>query len=86
MGFHADSAVKNLPANAGGADLIPQWKRCPGEGKWQPTAVVLPGKSHGQRSLVGYSPWGRKRVRHDLVSKQQQLTLSQNILYLFMIL
>ena len=27
---------------------------------WQPTPVLLPGKFHGQRSLVGYSPWGRK--------------------------
>ena len=44
--------------------MIP-WKR-----KWQPTPVVLPGKSHGQRSLAGYSPWGRKRVRHDLATKQ----------------
>ena len=41
--------------------------------KWQLTPVFLPGKSHGQKSLVGYSPWGRKRVRHDLVTKQQQL-------------
>ena len=31
------------------------WRR-----KWQPTPVFLPGKSHGRRSLVGYSPWGRK--------------------------
>ena len=31
------------------------WRR-----KWQPTAVLLPGKSHGRRSLVGYSPWGHK--------------------------
>ena len=31
------------------------WRR-----KWQPTPVFLPGKCHGQRSLVGYSPWGRK--------------------------
>ena len=31
------------------------WRR-----KWQPTPVFLPGKSHGQRSLGGYSPWGRK--------------------------
>ena len=31
------------------------WRR-----KWQHTPVFLPGKSHGQRSLVGYSPWGRK--------------------------
>ena len=29
------------------------WRR-----KWQPTPVCLPGKFHGQRSLVGYSPWG----------------------------
>ena len=31
------------------------WRR-----KWQPTPVLLPGKSHGQRSLAGYSPWGHK--------------------------
>ena len=31
------------------------WRR-----KWQPTPVLLPEKSHGQRSLVGYSPWGRE--------------------------
>ena len=36
------------------------WRR-----KWQPTPVLLLGKSHGQRNLVGYSAWGRKRVRHD---------------------
>ena len=30
--------------------------------KWQPTPVLLPGKFHGQRSLVGYSPWGRKEL------------------------
>ena len=28
--------------------------------QWQPTPVLSPGKSHGQRSPVGYSPWGRK--------------------------
>ena len=33
------------------------WRR-----KWQPTPVFLPGKSHGWRSLVGYSPWGRKEL------------------------
>ena len=39
---------------------IPGSGRSPGEGKWQPTPVFLPGESHGRRSLVGYSPWGRK--------------------------
>ena len=43
------------------------WRR-----KWQPTPVFLPGKSHGQRSLVGYSSWGCKRVKHDLVTKQHR--------------
>ena len=33
------------------------WRR-----KWQPTPVFLPGKSHGWRSLLGYSPWGRKEL------------------------
>ena len=35
--------------------------------KWQPTPVFLPGKLHGQRSLVGYSPGGRKRAGHNRV-------------------
>ena len=39
--------------------------------KWQPSSVFLPGKSHGQRILTGYSPWGSQRVGHDLVYKQQ---------------
>ena len=33
--------------------------------QWHPTPVFLPGESHGRRSLVGYSPWGRKRVGHN---------------------
>ena len=37
--------------------------------KWLPTPVFLPGKSHGLRSLVGYSPWGCQRVGHDLETK-----------------
>ena len=32
----------------------------PPEEAWQPTSVFLPGESHGQRGLVGHSPWGRK--------------------------
>ena len=54
---------KNLPANAGKVGLIRvgriSWRR-----KWPPTPVFLSGESHGQRSLVGYSPWGL-RVRHN---------------------
>ena len=35
--------------------IFKNWRR-----KWQPTPVLLPGKPHGWRSLIGYSPWGRK--------------------------
>ena len=45
-------------------------RKIPPGRKWQPTLVFLPGKSPGQRSLVGYSPCGCKRVRHDLATKQ----------------
>ena len=43
----------------------------PGEG-----SIFLSGKSCGQRSLVGYSPWGCKRVEHVLATKQQQQLLN----------
>ena len=54
--------VKNLPANAEDAGSIPGQGRFPWRRKWQPTAVFLPGKSHGPRSLAGYSPWGHKEL------------------------
>ena len=53
------------------------WNLCnysfPFKKKWQPTPIFLPEKPHGQRSLAGYSPQGLRRVRHNLVTKQQQL-------------
>ena len=51
--------------------LDPWVKKIPWRRKWKSTPVFLPGKSHGQRSLAGYSPWGHKRVGHDLTTKQQ---------------
>ena len=54
--------VKNPPANAEDmrdAGSIPGLGRSLEEGM-QPTPVFLPGESHGQRSLAGYSPWGCK--------------------------
>ena len=62
--------------SAGNADvgLIAGSGRCPGEANGNPLKF-LPGKSHEPRSLVGYSPWGHKRVGHDLVTKQQQQSI-----------
>ena len=55
-------------------DCSHEIKRCllTWRSKWQPTPVLLPGKFYGLRSLVGYSPWGCKRVRHNLATKQQK--------------
>ena len=72
LGFPGGSVVKNPPAKAEGAGLIPGSGRSPEEKNGNPLAVFLPGKSHGWRSLVGYSTRGRKRVGHNLVTKQQQ--------------
>jgi len=41
--------------------LIPGLGRSPGGGKWRPTPIFLPEKSHGQKSLAGYSLWGHKK-------------------------
>ena len=49
--------VKKPPANAGDAR-----NSIPGEEKWQPVPIFLPGKSHGQKSLTGYRPLGCKEL------------------------
>ena len=59
-----DHMVKNSHANAGdtgGVGSILAWVgKIPWRKKWQPTPVFLPGQFHGQRSLVGCSPWGHR--------------------------
>ena len=65
--FPSYKKIKNLPAifNAGDIkdiSLIPGLGRSPGEGKWKATPVFLLGKSQGQRSLVGCSPWGPREL------------------------
>ena len=49
----------------------PWVRKIPWRRKWQSTPIFLPGKFHGQRSLVGYRLWGHERVGHDLATKQQ---------------
>ena len=62
--FPSKSGVKNPAANAGDrkeATSNPEPGRFPRRRAWQPSPVFLPGESHGQRSLAGYSPWGHKQ-------------------------
>ena len=56
--FPGGSDGKASVHNAGDRGSIPELGRSPGEGNGNP--LQLPGKSHGQRSLVDYSPWGHK--------------------------
>ena len=55
--------------------MIPGSGRSPEEGNGLPTPIFLPGESHGQRSLVGYGPWGRKES-----DATEWLTLSISVL------
>ena len=48
----------------------PRIRKIPWGRKWQPIPVFLTGKSHGQRSLAGYSSGGCKRIRYNLMTKQ----------------
>ena len=54
--------VENLPSEAGDKrwEFNPCFRKIPWRRSWQPTPIFLPGESHGQRSLAGYSTWGRK--------------------------
>ena len=70
--------MKNLPANAGDArdaSLKIPWRR-----KWQPAPVFLPGKSHGQRSLAGYSPWNRKESD---MTEQAHVDIALRLSYMY---
>ena len=59
--------LQNNPEKPNIENMDVAWRR-----KWQPTPVFLPEKSHGQRSLEGYSPWGHK-VGHDSATKHMDL-------------
>ena len=62
MGFLCGSDAKESACNVGdpGLNIFLGQEDIPWRRKWQPTPVFLPGQSHGQRSLAGYSPWGHK--------------------------
>ena len=59
-GFPSGSVVKSPPANVGDPGSTPGSGRSPREGNGSPLQCSCPGKSRGQRSLEGSSPWDRK--------------------------
>ena len=61
LGFPGGSDSKESTCNVGDMDSIPGLGRCPGGGHGNPVQYSCLENPHGQRSLVGYSPWGRKK-------------------------
>ena len=72
MGFPGGSDSKQSAYNAGDGELDSLGREDPGRRERQPILVFLPGEFHGQRSLAGYSSWGRKES-----DTTEWLTLSQ---------
>ena len=60
MGFPGGTDSKESACNVGDLGSIPGLERSPGEGNGNPLQYSCRENPHGQRSLVGYSPWGRK--------------------------
>ena len=60
LGFPGGSDGTESACNAGDQGSIPGLGKIPWRREWLPTPVFLPGEFHGERSLVGYSPWGCK--------------------------
>ena len=56
----------------------PWVRKIPWRRKWQPTPVFLPGESHGQSSLEGYSPWGLKELDTNYRLKNSNHSTSSN--------
>ena len=63
------SVINSPPANAGDTGLIPGLGISPGEGNGNLLQYSCLGNPMDRR-LVGYSPWGHKRVKHNLATKQ----------------
>ena len=62
LGFSSGSDGKECACKVGDLGSIPGLGRSPGEGERLPTPIFLHWKSHGQRSLEGYSSWGHKEL------------------------
>ena len=75
--FPGGSVVKNSPGEWGFDFWV---RKIPWRRKGQPTLVFLPGESHEQRTLVGYSPWGC-RVGHDWATERAHTSSSFSLLF-----
>ena len=69
MATYGSSVIKNLPASTEDWGSVPALGRFAGGGHGNPFQYSCLENPHRLRNLAGYSPWGCKGVRHDLVTK-----------------
>jgi len=82
MGFPGGSAVKKPPANQGRRLRFHPWVgKIPWRRKWQPAPVSSPEKSHEQRSLVGYRPWGH--MEWDMIKHEHMHTHIHTYIHMY---
>ena len=83
MGFPGGSVGKEASCNWGDLGLVPGLGRSPGGGHGNPLQYSCLESPHGQRSLVGYSPWGRKEsdTTEPLSITQQKLSINLKLNY-----
>ena len=70
MDFLGGSDTKEPTCNAGDQSSIPGWERSPEEGNGNPLQYTCLENPHGLKSLVGYSPWGRRESDTTEVTQQ----------------
>ena len=81
-GFPRNSVVKGqlaMQETQQSPGFHPWVGKIPWRRKWQCTPGLLPGKFHRQRSPKSHSPWVRKKVRHDLVTKQTSVLMRSTL-------
>ena len=86
LGFPGGFSGKESVHQCGRLMFDPWVRKIPWIRKWQPTHVFLPGKSNGQRSLVDYSPGGRKRVKYNVETENKSCTQPNGRHLIFLII
>ena len=72
LSFPGGLAMKNPPANVGNSGFDTWVRKIPWRRKWQHTPVFLPIGNPMDRGAWQASPWGCKRVEHDLATEQKE--------------
>ena len=82
VGLRRWLSSKESAHSAGDTRFYPRVRKITWRRAWQPTPVFLPGESHGQRSLAGYGPLGRKESDSTVATEQARRLLVVSVITL----